>query len=48
MSARVAEPPGTATASTAGAIGDDLRGFGYGSMEHALMIVRLADKEITE
>jgi len=50
MSARVVDPPGAVTVSGPGpgAVGDELGGFGYGSMEHAMMIVRLSDKEITE
>ena len=50
MSARVAALPSTGialgTASTAA--GNEHGGFGYGSMEHAVMIVRLTDMEITE
>lgn len=51
MSARVADPPSSTVAhgTPAGAIGEELGpGFGYGPMEHALMIVRLSDKEIVE
>ena len=50
MSARVVEPPAglSAPGAGAGAVGDELGGFGYGSMEHAVMIMRLADKEIVE
>ena len=49
MSVRPADPPGGLTLPASGPPStDELGGFGYGSMEHAIMIVRLSDKEIVE
>jgi hypothetical protein len=42
MSGRPVEEP------VAGAPGDVTSGFGYGTMEHGLMVVRIADKEVIE
>ena len=52
MSARPSEQPdggtGTGTVHVPGNVGEDLAGFGYGTMEHGLMVIRLADKEIVK
>lgn len=42
MSGRPVEEP------VGGAPGDVTSGFGYGTMEHGLMVVRIADKEVIE
>jgi hypothetical protein len=50
MSARPVEEPmgGVSGAATGGAVADVTGGFGYGTMEHGLMVVRIEDKEIVE